>query len=563
MRRRIRNSILAGVLLISTSTLPIQAQNKNRFEVSKQLDIVNAVVKEVEMFYVDSVNVDKMVKRGIDAMLGGLDPYTVYFPEKEMNEFKMMTTGEYAGMGAYIRQRKNNNGVVVTEPFEGMPAQKAGVKAGDIILKIDTIDVTHATSQEVSDILKGVPNTSMTLSLRRPNQKEPLKIEVTRKKVVINQVTWYGVQQDSIGYIYLKSFTDKSAKEMKDAFCDLRDHHHIKSLIIDLRDNGGGLLQDAVRIVSMFVPKGSEVISTKSKMKQWDHTYRTLVEPIDTLMPLAILINGNSASASEIVSGSLQDMDRAVLIGNRSFGKGLVQSTRDIPFNGKVKVTISKYYIPSGRCIQQLDYSHRNPDGSVAAIPDSLTSIFHTAAGRPVRDGGGIRPDFEVKVDKLPTLMYYLLTDYVLFDFVTDWTQKHETIAPIEDFKVTDQDYEDFKAYAKKENFSYDRQSIKTLDRLKEVAGFEGYLDESDSTLLKPLIEKLTPNLDRDFEHNKAEVKKALASEIVKRYYYQKGELLQNLKNDKVLEKAKEVLSSPQQYKETLAAPKEKKEVKP
>ncbi|MCK9342388.1 MAG: S41 family peptidase [Massilibacteroides sp.] len=563
MTRRIRNSILAGVLLVSTSTLPIQAQNNNRFEVSKQLDIVNAVVKEVEMYYVDSVNVDKMVKRGIDAMLGGLDPYTVYYPEKDMNEFKMMTTGEYAGMGAYIRQRKNNKGVVITEPFEGMPAQKAGVKAGDIILKIDTIDVTHATSKEVSDILKGVPNTSMTLSLRRPNQKEPLKIDVTRKKVVINQVTWYGVQQDSIGYIYLKSFTDKSAKEMKDAFSDLRDHHHIKSLIIDLRDNGGGLLQDAVRIVSMFVPKGSEVISTKSKMKQWDHTYRTLVEPIDTLMPLAILINGNSASASEIVSGSLQDMDRAVLLGNRSFGKGLVQSTRDIPFNGKVKVTISKYYIPSGRCIQQLDYSHRNPDGSVATIPDSLTSIFHTAAGRLVRDGGGIRPDFEVKVDKLPTLMYYLLTDYVLFDFVTNWTQKHETIAPIEDFNVTDQDYEDFKAYAKKENFTYDRQSIKTLDRLKEVADFEGYLDKSDSTLLKPLIEKLTPNLDRDFENNKAEVKKALASEIIKRYYYQKGELRQNLKEDKVLEKAREVLSSPQQYKKTLATPKEEQEVKP
>ena len=335
---------------------------------------------------------------------------------------------------------------------------------------------------------------------------------------------------------------------------DLKKNHNIKSLVLDLRGNGGGVLEGAVQIVGMFVPKGSEVLSTKGKIKQWDRTYRTSTEPLDTVMPLAILINGGTASAAEIVSGSLQDMDRAVLVGQRSFGKGLVQAPRDLPYNGKVKITMSKYYIPSGRCIQQIDYSHRKEDGSVAAIPDSLTSVFYTSKKRPVRDGGGVRPEFEVKEPKVPTMMYYLAADTVLFDFVTDWAQKHKTIAPIEEFTVSDEDFEALKQYAKSKNFTYDRQSEKVLKNLKEVAKFEGYMD-NDSTIFNSLEAKLTPDLDRDFDRNKDQIKKLLTSEIMKRYYFQKGELINSLKEDDVLDKALEVLGDPALYQQTLEAP--------
>ncbi len=540
-------------LLLAGFISPAKAQEKkdNHFEVSKNLEIFNAMVKEMEMFYVDTIDVDKTIRRGIDAMLGGLDPYTEYFPEQEMGDFKQMVTGEYGGIGAYIRQRNERGHAMIIEPFEGMPAAEAGLKAGDEILAIDTTDVRLFKNEKVSELLKGVPNSKMTLTIQRPGEKKPRKIDIVRKQVQINQVTWYGVRGDGIGYIYLKSFTDKSAQEVKDAFLDLKNNHQIKGLILDLRNNGGGVLESAVQIVGMFVPKGSVVLSTKSKYSQLDRTYRTTSEPIDTEIPLVVMVNGNSASASEIVSGSLQDMDRAILIGQRSFGKGLVQSTRDLPYNGSLKVTISKYYIPSGRCIQQLDYTHRKADGSVAAIPDSLTTVFHTANGRPVRDGGGVRPEFEVKEDKLPTMMYYLAVDTVFTDFVTTWVQQHKTIPSVEEFSVSDEDFEALKAYAKEKNFTYDRQSEKALKNLKEVAEFEGYLEE-DSTWFKELETKLTPDLNRDFDRFKKEVKRLMESEIAKRYYYQKGELLAGLKEDEVLKKALEVLGDEALYKETL-----------
>ena len=504
------------------------AQRDNRFEVSKQLEIFNAILKEVELFYVDSLDVEKSVRRGIDAMLRGLDPYTEYFPEQDMEELDLITTGEYGGIGSLIRQRDNDGRVMIAEPTEGMPADLAGLKAGDLILKIDTIDVSSATSARVSSLLKGVPNTKMTLTIQRPGEKKPRKITITRKQISTPQVTYYGVRGDRVGYIYLKSFTIKSAQEVKEAFLDLKKNHGIQSLILDLRGNGGGVLEGAVQIVSMFVPKGSEVLSTKGKVKQWDRTYRTSTEPIDTVMPLAILIDGGTASAAEIVSGSLQDMDRAVLLGERSYGKGLVQSSRDLPYNGKLKVTMSKYYIPSGRCIQQLDYSHRQEDGSVAAIPDSLTKVFYTKNQRPVHDGGGVRPEFEVKAPELPTMIYYLAADTVLFDFVTEWAQKHPQIAPIEEFAVSDEDFEAFKTYAKEKQFTYDRQSEKALQNLKEIATFEGYLSD-DSTTFKALEARFTPNLEQDFNRFKKEVKKTMATEIVKRYYYQRGELQESL----------------------------------
>ena len=538
------------LLFVASSVVPGWAQKDNRFEVSKNLDIFNSLLKEVEMFYVDSVDVDKTVQRGIEAMLAGLDPYTEYYPEQKTEELSLMTTGEYGGIGSLIRQRNNEGGVMIAEPTEGMPADLAGLKPGDLILAIDTIDVSKATNSRVSELLKGVPNTKMVLTIQRPGEKKPRKFEITRKQITTPQVTYYGVKNDSIGYIYLKAFTIKSAQEVKEAFLDLKKNHNIKSLVLDLRGNGGGVLEGAVQIVGMFVPKGSEVLSTKGKIKQWDRTYRTSTEPLDTVMPLAILINGGTASAAEIVSGSLQDMDRAVLVGQRSFGKGLVQAPRDLPYNGKVKITMSKYYIPSGRCIQQIDYSHRKEDGSVAAIPDSLTSVFYTSKKRPVRDGGGVRPEFEVKEPKVPTMMYYLAADTVLFDFVTDWVQKHKTIAPIEEFTVSDEDFEALKQYAKSKNFTYDRQSEKVLKNLKEVAEFE-----EDSTAFKELEAKLTPNLERDFDRFKDEVKRVMAAEIVKRYYYQRGELQESLKDDLVLEKALEVLGDPDLYRRTLSVP--------
>jgi carboxyl-terminal processing protease len=530
-----------------------QTQHDNRFEVSKQLEIFNALVKEVEMFYVDSLDVEKTLRRGIDAMLGGLDPYTEYIPEQEMGELRLITTGEYGGIGAYISKRAE--GVIVTEAIEGMPAALAGLMVGDRFLAIDTVNVEKASSGEVSNLLKGLPNTKLKIKIQRPGEKTARTLEVTRKQVVVNQVTYYGVRNNDVGYIYLKGFTDKSAQEVKAAFEDLRKNHQIKSLILDLRNNGGGVLESAVQIVNMFVPKGKEVLSTKGKIPQWDRIYRTTSEPIDTVMPLVVLIDGASASAAEIVSGALQDMDRAVLVGQRSYGKGLVQSPRDLPHNGSLKVTISKYYIPSGRCIQQIDYTHRNPDGSVGSIPDSLTSVFYTSKGRPVRDGGGVRPEFEVEEGQTPTLLYYLLSDYVLFDFITGYVQQHKSIAPIDEFTLADADFEAFKKYAKEKNFSYDRQSEKLLKNLKEVARFEGYLEESDSTTLKALEARLTPDIERDFERFKDQIKKVMATEIVKRYYFEKGELIQSLKDDAVLEKALEVVSNPQLMEETLNTP--------
>ncbi|MDR1160911.1 MAG: peptidase S41, partial [Tannerellaceae bacterium] len=409
-------------------------------------------------------------------------------------------------------------------------------------------------SDKISELLKGAPNTKMKIKVQRPGEKKPRTIDLIRKQILVDQVTYYGVRNEDVGYIYLQGFTEKSAQEVKAAFDDLRKNHQIKSLILDLRNNGGGLLESAVQIVNMFVPKGKEVVATRGKIRQWDRIYRTSADPVDTVMPLAVLINGGSASAAEIVSGALQDMDRAVLVGQRSFGKGLVQSTRDLPYGGSVKITMSKYYIPSGRCIQQVDYSHRKADGSAGNIPDSLTTVFYTSKGRPVRDGGGVRPEFELEAPKSPTLMYYLLNDYVLFDFATDYLQKHKTIAPVDEFEVTDEDFEAFKVYAKEKNFSYDRQSESLLKNLKEVAGFEGYTD-GDSTLFNELEAKLTPDIERDFNRFKDEIKQMIASEIVSRCYYQKGELIQRLKEDPVLKKTLDVLAQPELIEKTLSAP--------
>jgi len=550
---RLRLSWVFVLLILCAGWKSVKAQDDRHFEVSKQLDIFNAIVKEVEMFYVDSVEVDKMVRRGIDAMLKGLDPYTEYFPEQDVDKLTSIATGvEYGGIGAYIRQR--DEGVYITEPFEGMPAQLAGLKAGDIFKKIDATDVSNLPSDRVSELLKGVPNSKLTVTIQRPGEKNTRKFEITRKQVTLDPITYYGVYGDGTGYICQEGFSEKTAQAVKAAFEDLKQNHQITSLILDLRSNGGGILDAAVQIANLFVPKGKEIVSTRGKISQRDRIYRTSLNPIDTVIPIAILIDGNSASSSEILAGALQDMDRAVLIGERSFGKGLVQSPRELPYDGMVKITISKYFIPSGRCIQQMDYSHRNADGSVSAIPDSLTSVFYTSKGRPVRDGGGLRPDFEVEEPAMPTMLYYLYTDLALFDYVTEWVQAHPKIPPPAEFEYPDADYEAFKTYLKSKNFTYDRQSEKMLKNLMEVAKFEGFLD-NDSTLFAALEAKLIPDLDRDLERHKEHVKKMISTEIVKRYYFQKGAAVERLKNDVVLEKALSVLNDQELYRLTLSAP--------
>lgn len=542
--------VIAFLIIMAASSA---GSDKRNFEISKNLEIFNALYKELNMFYVDTINSEKTISRGINSMLSSLDPYTNYIPESEQEDFRFITTGEYGGIGSLIVTR--DSATYISEPYEGMPAQLAGLKAGDKLIKIDGKSLEGLSSSQVSERLKGVANTVVKVTVERPGTKEPITKEIVRKKIVMNAVPYHGVVSDSIGYIYLTSFTDKAASEVKSALLDLKKNHNIKGLILDLRGNGGGILDEAVQIVNYFVPKGKEVLSTRGKIKQWDRTYKTTQEPIDTTIPLAVLVNSGSASASEIVAGALQDLDRAVIIGERTYGKGLVQSTRSLPYNGTLKVTTAKYYIPSGRLIQAIDYSHRNPDGSVGRIPDSLTTAFKTANGRIVRDGGGINPDIKTRNDSIENkkgnIAFYLLNDMLFFDFATDYALKHPSIAPVKDFKLTDQDFEDFKVFVKSKNFTYDKQSEKILKNLKEVAKFEGYLDDATEEF-NALEKKLNHNLDKDLNISRSDIEELLSLEIVKRYYYQKGEIIQSLKTDDDSKKAIEILSNQTKYKNIL-----------
>ena len=387
--------------------------------------------------------------------------------------------------------------------------------------------------------------------MERPHTLDTLTFDVVRKKITLPAVPYYGVREGGVGYIYLQSFTDKAAYEVKEAFLDLKKNHRIKSLILDLRGNPGGILDEALQIINYFVPKGTEVLSTRGRIGQWDKTYKTTQKPIDEKIPLAILINSESASASEIVSGTLQDLDRAVVIGERSFGKGLVQTTRPLPYNGMIKITTSKYYIPSGRSIQAIDYSHRNAAGRPERIPDSLTTAYTTAGGRIVRDGGGITPDVKIELPQIPNIVFYLVNDMYTFRFATQYTQKHDTIAPIEKFVITDEIYDEFKDYVKDKGFTYDRRTQKVLDELRKWAEFEGYLSDIDVEI-DSLSKKLSHNLDHDFANFRKEIAEQLAFEIVKRYYYQKGEICESLKNDPIVERAEEILLDPKQYRAIL-----------
>lgn len=559
--------MLAGafIVMLGMGMTSFKEDDRN-FQISKNLDIFNSIFKELDMFYVDTVNAEKMIQTGVEGMLSLTDPYTEYYPEEEVSSLKEMTTGKYGGIGAAIRYYEAKDRIAVVEPTEGMPAAEAGVKAGDIILSVGGKEMVRGDmkpqefSSKVSEALRGEPGTSFVLKVLRPlkNDSTVMEFKITRKNIRTNPVPYYGMVKDSIGYLALSSFTENSAKDFKKAFIELKQQG-AKSLIIDLRDNGGGSLSEAVDIVNLYVPKGQEIVVTKGKVRQAQGSYKTQNEPVDTQIPLAVLVNGATASASEIVSGSLQDLDRAVVIGSRTFGKGLVQTIRPLPYNGTLKVTTSKYYIPSGRCIQAIDYAKKNADGSVARTPDSLTTVFHTAAGREVRDGGGIRPDIEVKGDKIPNIVFYLMNDDLIFDYATQYCWDHPTLASVDDFKLTDADYEAFKKLVKSRNFTYDRQSEKMLKSLKEIAEFEGYMTEAAEEF-KALEKKLNHNLDRDLDYFAKPIKEYISQEIVTRYFYQRGAAMERLKDDTDLEEAIKVLQNPVRYREILSAPVKKDE---
>jgi carboxyl-terminal processing protease len=548
--KKVRRSVLAVVvtLIIGFSVWGFRIDEKN-FEISKNLDIFYSLIRELNLFYVDDINPEKLIKTGMDDMLETLDPYTVFIPESEMDEFNFMTTGEYAGIGAVIS--KHGNQIIVAEPYEGFPAQKSGLRAGDIFLEVDGKPVSKMKVSDVSQMLKGPAKKPINVKIERPGEKKPFSLDIVREEIQIDPVTYSGMIGDQTGYIRLSSFTDGCAESMKDAILDLRDKKGAKKLVIDLRSNPGGLLSEAVKVTNLFINHGQEIVSTKGKVAQWDKTYRATEHPVDSIMPIIVLVNSGSASASEIVAGALQDLDRAVIIGNRTFGKGLVQTTRNLSYNTKLKVTTAKYYIPSGRCIQALDYSHRNADGSVGNIPDSLIHEFRTKSGRIVKDGGGITPDYKIDQDTLSALSVNLVQDFMIFDFATDFANAHKSIADPKHFQITDQIYSDFSKFVKDKKFTYESKSEQGLKSLVETAKKEHYFDGAQNEF-QALEKSLVLNLDRDLEKFGDDIRQLLKDEIVSRYYYQKGAILASLDDDKDIKTAKSLLDNPDKFKALL-----------
>ena len=500
------------------------------------------------MFYVDEIDAGDLIKKSMDAMLASLDPYTTYIPESEMEDFKLMTTGEYAGIGSLISQHGDD--IMIAEPYKDLPADKAGLKAGDVFVEINGIKIKGKSSSDVSNLLKGQANKPLTIKIRRPGVDKIIEKEVVREQIQLKSVPYHGMLDDSIGYINLNQFTNKAAGEVRNALSDLEEKN-AKSIVLDLRGNPGGLLDQAIEIVNLFVEKGETIVSTKGKVSQWDKTYLAQKVPVDTEIPIAVLVNRGSASASEIVSGAIQDLDRGIVVGQRTFGKGLVQTTRNLSYNSKLKVTTAKYYIPSGRCIQALDYTHRNKDGSVGKVPDTLISEFNTKNGRKVFDGGGILPDVKVKMDYFSSLSVGLIRKYKIFDYATLYTNKHAEIADAKSFELSDKDYEDFKQFLKTEKFDYESESTEILEALKKAAKEEKYFSIAKGEF-DNLTAKLTPNLDRDLNMFEKEIKNLLTHEIVKRYQYQIGGILYALRDDKVLKEAMSTLKDQKKYDEIL-----------
>lgn len=547
---------MAALLMCFSATVGAQESRDHNFNVGKNLQVFSEIYRYLDLFYVDTLDTDETVGTAIKSMLRSLDPYTEYYPEDKVNELKTISTGRYVGIGSVIRKNTKLNRVVIDEPYAGNPAAEVGLKKGDIIISIDDSLMTDKDVSYVSSRLRGDAGTTFVLKVKRPSTGKIMQFRITRRAVDMPSIPFYGLREGGIGYINLNSYTEDCSKEVRRAFVDMK-RKGMKSLVLDLRGNGGGLVVEAANIVSMFVPSGTKIMEQRGRRKNGDRTYKNEVEPIDTLMPIVVLVNGGTASASEITAGALQDLDRAVVMGTRTYGKGLVQATVDVPYNGQMKFTTNKYYIPSGRCIQAINYKHSR-GGYTEHIPDSLTHVFHTTGGREVRDGGGIKPDIEVKPDSLPNIVYYLSVSgmdstEVLLDYEVDYIAKHPTIAPAAEFMISDADYEEFKRRVIESGFTYDPESEKALASLKKIVQFEGYYDDA-KTEFEQLEKKLKHDIARDLDREKDVLKQVISNDIVSAYYYQSGEVENSLLTDKQMKAAVELLGNPDEYNKVLGA---------
>ena len=553
---RIMRKLLIYIFALLSLPVVAQSDKDHNFTVAKNLEVFNAIYKNLDLLYVDKLPADTVIGNAVDAMLESLDPYTEYYPQAKGKDLKMLMTGNYAGVGALIRYSPKYKNVFIDEPYENMPAANAGLRKGDLILSIDDLSMEGKTTQFVSDHLRGDAGTTFMIKIRRPSTGKIMKLKITRGAIKMPAVPYYGLLDSGIGYINLNQFTEDCSKDFRRAFVEMKKNGMHK-LIIDLRNNGGGLESEAVNIVNLFVPKDVTIVSNHGKVKRLDRDYKTTAEPIDTVIPIVVLVNNNTASSSEITAGALQDLDRAVIMGTRTYGKGLVQTTVDLPYNGKMKLTTHKYYIPSGRCIQAVNYRH-DRGGSTEHVPDSLSKVFHTLHGREVRDGGGIKPDLEVAPDTASNIQTYLMsvidsTETVL-DYIVSYVAKHPTIANPSAFELTDEDYEAFKQHVLKSGFKYDGVSEKILKELVKTAKFEGYYNDAKPEF-DAIENKLKHNVAKDLDYNRDRIMQALASTIVSIYYYQRGTIEYTLKHDKQIKAAQKLLDNPAKYKEILTSP--------
>ena len=553
---RIMRKLLIYIFALLSLPVVAQSDKDHNFTVAKNLEVFNAIYKNLDLLYVDKLPADTVIGNAVDAMLESLDPYTEYYPQAKGKDLKMLMTGKYAGVGALIRYSPKYKNVFIDEPYENMPAANAGLRKGDLILSIDDLSMEGKTTQFVSDHLRGDAGTTFMIKIRRPSTGKIMKLKITRGAIKMPAVPYYGLLDSGIGYINLNQFTEDCSKDFRRAFVEMKKNG-MQKLIVDLRNNGGGLESEAVNIVNLFVPKDVTIVSNHGKVKRLDRDYKTTAEPIDTVIPIVVLVNNNTASSSEITAGALQDLDRAVIMGTRTYGKGLVQTTVDLPYNGKMKLTTHKYYIPSGRCIQAINYRH-DRGGSTEHVPDSLSKVFHTLHGREVRDGGGIKPDLEVAPDTASNIQTYLMsvidsTETVL-DYIVSYVAKHPTIANPSAFELTDEDYEAFKQHVLKSGFKYDGVSEKILKELVKTAKFEGYYNDAKPEF-DAIENKLKHNVAKDLDYNRDRIMQALASTIVSIYYYQRGTIEYTLKHDKQIKAAQKLFDNPAKYKEILASP--------
>ena len=551
-KSRIIIALLSVMLLVVPLALAQSNETSTRdTRIARNLDIFNSLFKELNTFYVDSLDIDKSMETAINAMLDDVDPYTEYIPASARADFMVISTGEYGGIGSYIYERDGN--VYISEPYQDSPAAKAGLKPGDRIIMIDGDSVKGWASDKVSEHLKGQASTQLKLVIVRKYDPDSIKtFNITREKIKVDPVSYYGVTNGNIGYIALETYNEHSAANVKKALLELKKNPEVKNIVLDLRGNGGGLLESAIQIVGLFVPKGTQVLQTRGKTKQQERTYKTTEEPVDTKIPLAVLIDGGSASAAEITAGALQDLDRAVVIGSRSFGKGLVQATRQLPFDALFKVTVSKYYIPSGRLIQEIDYSKRDTDGSPKQAVDSTAQQFHTAHGRLVTGGGGITPDIKIEPAQASRLVYNIVRDGWAFDYAVKYASEHPTIPKPEDFTITDEIFNDFKSFVDPEKFQYDKVCETSFASLKKTAETEGYLNDETKAEFDRLEKLLKHDLDKDLDLNRSQLEKLLSKEIIKGYYYQRGQMIYALKQDKCTQSASEMFNKPGEYERIL-----------